>query len=110
MLIYNVQAEVERGDAPSSIRCYMIEENATEEEGRGHMRNLISDSWKKINGLLIKTPATQQRMIRYVVNTARVANFIYQNGDGFGNQDRETRAQVLSCLIHPLPLISHLPN
>ncbi|KAI3456387.1 hypothetical protein Pfo_013050 [Paulownia fortunei] len=98
------KAELERGDAPSSILCYMREANVTEEEGRDHIRNIITDSWKKINGLFITSPHPQQPMIRYIVNTARVANFIYQNGDGFGVQDRETRDQVLSCLIEPLPL------
>ncbi|KAL8467814.1 hypothetical protein ACS0TY_031163 [Phlomoides rotata] len=98
------KAELERGDAPSSIRCYMREENATEEEAREHIRKLVSDSWKKINGLVVTSSSGM--MMRYVVNTARVANFIYQNGDGFGNQDRETRAQVLSCLIEPLSLDS----
>nr|AHI50307.1 ocimene synthase [Erythranthe cardinalis] len=107
--LYNDQgtskAELERGDAPSSILCYMKDANVTEEEARDHTRNIITSSWKKINGIFINTtPHSQQQMIKYIVNTARVANFIYQNGDGFGVQDGETRQQVLSCLIEPLPL------
>lgn len=100
------QAEVERGDAPSSIVCHMREANVTEKQGREHIKKLISESWKKINGevLMRRFPKRQQKMKRYIVNTARVATFIYQNGDGFGVQDRETRDQVLSCLIHPVHL------
>ncbi|KAK4439290.1 Alpha-farnesene synthase [Sesamum alatum] len=98
------KAELERGDAHSSILCHRGEANVTEAAARGHIKNLVTDSWKKINGLFISAPRWQQPMIRYVVNTARVATFIYQNGDGFGVQDRETRDQVLSCLIQPLPL------
>ncbi|XP_011096130.1 alpha-farnesene synthase [Sesamum indicum] len=98
------KAELERGDAHSSILCRMREANVTEAAARGHIKNLVTDSWKKINGLFISAPRSQQPVIRYVVNTARVATFIYQNGDGFGVQDRETRDQVLSCLIEPLPL------
>ncbi|KAK4399001.1 Alpha-farnesene synthase [Sesamum angolense] len=98
------KAELERGDAHSSILCRMREANVTEAAARGHIKSLVTDSWKKINGLFISAPRSQQPMIRYVVNTARVASFIYQNGDGFGVQDRETRDQVLSCLIEPLPL------
>ncbi|KAL0353207.1 UNVERIFIED_CONTAM: Alpha-farnesene synthase [Sesamum angustifolium] len=98
------KAELERGDAHSSILCQMREANVTEAAARGHIKGLVTDSWKKINGLFISAPRSQQPMIRYAVNTARVASFIYQNGDGFGVQDRETRDQVLSCLIDPLPL------
>ncbi|KAL7088785.1 hypothetical protein ACP275_13G148700 [Erythranthe tilingii] len=99
------KAEVERGDAPSSIICYMREANVTEEEARERTRDLITDSWKKINGLFINTtPNSQKQIIKYIVNIARAANFIYQNGDGFGVQDRETKEQVFSCLIQPLPL------
>ncbi|GER27212.1 terpene synthase [Striga asiatica] len=98
------KAEQERGDAPSSILCYMQEANVTESQAREHVRNLIIESWKKMNGLFIKCPQSQRPEIRYVLNIARVAYFIYQDGDGCGVQDGETRKQVLSCLIDPLPL------
>ncbi|KAK6149810.1 hypothetical protein DH2020_017335 [Rehmannia glutinosa] len=99
------KAELERGDAPSSILCYMREANVSELEARDRIRNITNESWKKMNGLFIRSPHSQQQMIRYIVNIAKVANFIYQNGDGCGVQDRETRNQVLSCLIDPLPLL-----
>ncbi|XP_057764715.1 alpha-farnesene synthase-like [Salvia miltiorrhiza] len=98
------KAEVERGDSPSSILCHMREANVREEEARAHIGKLISDSWMRMNGALMRCPRPQQSMMRYIVNTARVANFIYQNGDGFGVQDRDTKNQVLSCLIKPLHL------
>ncbi|KAL1560140.1 alpha-farnesene synthase [Salvia divinorum] len=103
------KAELERGDSPSSIVCHMREANVREEEARGHIRDLISDSWKRINGVLMRGPRPQQDMVRYIVNTARVAHFIYQNGDGFGVQDRETKDQVLSCLIKPMHLCLSSP-
>ncbi|KAL2473276.1 cineole-1 [Forsythia ovata] len=96
-------AELERGDAPSSILCYMREANVTEEEAREHIRNIITNLWKKINGLCIN--GSSNNLLQTLVNIARVAHFIYQNGDGFSVQDGETRDQVLSCLIEPLPLI-----
>ncbi|KAL3850834.1 hypothetical protein ACJIZ3_012716 [Penstemon smallii] len=96
--------ELERGDAPSSILCYMRESNVTEEEARGHIRNIITYSWKKINDSFISSSRSEQPILKYIINAARVVNFIYQDGDGFGDQDRETRDQILSCLIQPLPL------
>ncbi|KAI3456383.1 hypothetical protein Pfo_013046 [Paulownia fortunei] len=75
--LYNDQgtskAELERGDAPSSILCYMREANVTEAAARDHIRNVITNSWKKINGLFISSPHRQQPMIRYIVNTAQIS-------------------------------------
>ncbi|PIN14252.1 Alpha-farnesene synthase [Handroanthus impetiginosus] len=99
------KAEIERGDAPSSILCYVREANVTEKEAQEHIRNIITESWKKINGLFIRSCShSEKSMIKCIVNGARVANFIYQNGDGFGVPDTDTRDKVLSCLIEPLPL------
>ncbi|XP_022845588.1 alpha-farnesene synthase-like [Olea europaea var. sylvestris] len=99
-------AELERGDAPSSIQCYMREANVTEEEARDRIRNIITNSWKKINGLCINGfPNLLQTNVKYIINIARVANYIYQNGDGVSVQDGDTRDQVLSCLIEPFSLI-----
>ncbi|KAA8515446.1 hypothetical protein F0562_018943 [Nyssa sinensis] len=98
------KAELERGDAPSSILCYMREANVSEEIARKHIRNMITDTWKKINSQCITQSLSLQPFVKYTTNTARVAQFIYQHGDGFGVQDRETRDQVLALLIEPLAL------
>ncbi|KAL7213323.1 hypothetical protein ACSBR2_015939 [Camellia fascicularis] len=97
-------AELERGDAPSSILCFMREANVSEEIARKKIRTTIKDTWNKINHEIITQSPFLQPFVKYTVNTARVAHFIYQHGDGFGNQERETRAQVLSMLIEPLKL------
>lgn len=97
-------AELERGDAPSSILCLMREKNVSEEVARVHIRSLITNSWKKINyGCAMQSPLLQP-FVKCIKNTARVAEFIYQNGDGFGVPDHETRDHVLSLLMEPLPL------
>nr|QIQ56002.1 putative terpene synthase 11 [Eremophila drummondii] len=100
-----LKAELQRGDAPSSILCYMKEANVEEGDARDYVRKTITCSWKKMNGLFISSPQSQQPIIRYILNIARVANFFYRNGDGFGVQGRDTRQQVLSCVIEPLPVV-----
>uniref|UniRef100_A0A1W7HBY1 Terpene synthase n=1 Tax=Scoparia dulcis TaxID=107240 RepID=A0A1W7HBY1_SCODU len=99
------KAELERGDAPSSVLCYMREASATEDEARQYIRDLITSCWNKLNEFFINSSHVQQPIIRYIINTGRVASFIYQDGDGFGVQDKGTREQVLSCLIEPLPIL-----
>jgi alpha-farnesene synthase len=99
-------AELERGDASSSILCYMREANVSEEVAREHVRNIIVETWEKINSHCMSATGTfpQEPVIKHIVNTGRAAHFTYQNGDGFGVQDLETREQILSSLIEPLAL------
>lgn len=118
-LIYNVSliirlcndlattmAERERGDAASSILCYMNEMEDTEEKARNHIQDMIQKAWKKIN----KHCSTNSRDVRVRVdpfltqamNAARVAHTLYQNGDGFGIQDRDIKKHILSLFIEPL--------
>nr|GLL24022.1 alpha-farnesene synthase-like [Ipomoea trifida] len=102
-------AELERGDAPSSILCYMKETSVTEEVAREHIRNVVHETWTKINKFCFNDTSSPvfssiRTLVECVTNTARVSHFIYQNGDGFGVPDHETRDQVISYLIEPIPL------
>ncbi|WCJ20349.1 Alpha-farnesene synthase [Euphorbia peplus] len=96
-------AEQERGDAASSIVCYMREMNASEEASRNHIKNMINDLWKKINGKCFTNIDDQMQLfVKISINMARVAHNLYQNGDGFGAQGHENKKQILSLLVNPL--------
>ncbi|GMI93348.1 terpene synthase 02 [Hibiscus trionum] len=47
--------EKERGDAPSLILCHMREMNASEKEAEEHIKNMISNTWMKINGQCLRS-------------------------------------------------------
>ncbi|KAE8077883.1 hypothetical protein FH972_016401 [Carpinus fangiana] len=98
------KAEIERGDASSSILCYMREANVSEEIARNHIKGMINKTWKKINGQCFTQLPMLQSFMNIAVNVARVAHWLYQDGDGFGVQDRETRTNILSLLVEPLTL------
>ncbi|XP_010054439.2 alpha-farnesene synthase [Eucalyptus grandis] len=118
-LIYNVSmiirlcndlgtstAERDRGDAPSSVVCYMREANVPEDVARKHIKELINQAWKSINAHCfgkVETPFFRT-FIDVTVNASRVAHMLYQFGDGFGVQDGDIRRQILSVLIHPIAL------
>ncbi|KAK9268057.1 hypothetical protein L1049_010496 [Liquidambar formosana] len=95
-------AELERGDAPSSILCHMREANVSEEIARKHIREVIVKTWTKMNDDCFTQSPLLQPVVNIIANVARVAQCIYQFGDGFGVQDRETKEHVLSLLIEPL--------
>ncbi|CAN1319106.1 Alpha-farnesene synthase [Linum perenne] len=96
-------AEQERGDAKSSIACYMREAGVTEETARLHIKGMIARIWKKINS---HHPAIPNLFMDININMARVAHNLYQYGDGFnGGQDhKHYKKQILSLLVHPITL------
>ncbi|GAB4826786.1 hypothetical protein Ancab_033667 [Ancistrocladus abbreviatus] len=96
------RAELERGDSPSSILCYMRDANVSEEIAREHIKNIIANTWMKINKEYIGQLPMLQVYAELVTNMARVCHFIYNNGDGFGIQDHDTK-KLVKCL-----LIEHL--
>lgn len=97
-------AEHERGDAPSSILCFMREKNVSEEVAREHIEDLITNTWKKINTQCIIQSPLLLPFVKCMMNITRVVHFIYHQGDGLGVPDRETREHVMSLLIKPLAL------
>ncbi|KAJ8549691.1 hypothetical protein K7X08_033398 [Anisodus acutangulus] len=98
-------AELERGDVSSSVLCYMKKENVKEDVAREYIKNMVTETWKKMNKHCFEQYSPSLRsLVKYIMNIARVTHFIYLNGDGFGVQDRETREQILSSLVESLPL------
>ncbi|GFS37475.1 terpene synthase-like sequence-1,8-cineole [Actinidia rufa] len=97
--------EMERGDIPKSVQCYMHEIGASEEDAREHMKYLIGEAWKKMNEARVEDGSLFSRaFIGVAENLARMAQCMYQYEDGHGAQGGETVDRVLSLLINPIPL------
>ncbi|QCD88946.1 isoprene synthase [Vigna unguiculata] len=98
-------AERERGDAASSIVCYMNEKGVSEEKARKHIGDKIFEAWKKINKCFAYSSSSCSWMEPFVtqaINAARVGHTLYQNGDGFGIQDQDIKKHILSLVVEPL--------
>ncbi|TXG47445.1 hypothetical protein EZV62_026739 [Acer yangbiense] len=96
------KAEIERGDAPSAIQCYMREANVSEEIARNHITDLISKTLTKVNGLVLAPSAASMKpFVNVLANYARVAYCFYQDGDGFGVQE-DLKSKIVSVLIEPM--------
>nr|WNI01959.1 terpene synthase [Psidium guajava] len=118
-LIYNVsiivrlcndlrtsKAEIDRGDAPSSVVCYMREASVSEDVAQEHIKGLINRAWKSINAQCFGNTDMPflQPFVDVTVNAARAAHMLYQFGDGLGVQDGGIERQILSTVIEPLAL------
>nr|GEU66841.1 R-linalool synthase QH1, chloroplastic-like [Tanacetum cinerariifolium] len=78
--------EMAQGDISKSIRCYMHESGATEEEAKMHIKCLIMETWKKLNKeLACMDSHIPREFIDCVTNIPRMAPFMYNKGDGHGH-------------------------
>nr|QJX58288.1 monoterpene synthase 13 [Salvia officinalis] len=92
--------EVERGDVPKSVQCYMNENNASEEEAREHVRSLIDQTWKTMNKEMM-TSSFSKYFVQVAANLARMAQCIYQHEfDGFGMQHSLVNKMLRGLLFH----------
>ncbi|XP_065874825.1 terpene synthase 10-like [Euphorbia lathyris] len=97
--------ELKRGDVPKSIQCYMNESGASEEEARQYIQSLISETWKEMNKQGREgSPLFSKEFIAGAMDLARMAQCMYQNGDGHGIQEGETKDRVLSPLVQPISI------
>ncbi|TXG47890.1 hypothetical protein EZV62_027184 [Acer yangbiense] len=83
--------EMKRGDVPKSIQCYMHETGASEEEAREHIRGLINETWLKMNKDRIGNHHLSNTFVGVAMNAARMAQCMYQFGDGYGVPNKETK-------------------
>ncbi|XP_078157651.1 alpha-terpineol synthase, chloroplastic-like [Carex rostrata] len=99
-------AELERGDAPSAIACYMQEQLCTEQQARKAIEKLIVETWKKINdeSLGHGRHALPPPLINASVNLARMSHCLYNGGDGVGAPGQRMKGLVKSLLLDSISM------
>lgn len=94
---------MERGDIPKAVQSYVIEKGVSEEEARDHVKNLISDSWKKINEEIVDNTFPEV-IVNLSKNMARTAQCMYQHGDGVGTSTGVTKDCIVSSILKPISI------
>ncbi|KAG7542585.1 Terpene synthase N-terminal domain [Arabidopsis thaliana x Arabidopsis arenosa] len=96
--------ELARGDTMKSVQCHMHEMGASEAESRAYIQGTIDVAWDDLN-LEKRSCKLHQGFVEAAVNLGRVAQCVYQYGDGHGCPDKaKTVNHVRSLLVHPVPL------
>lgn len=81
----------------------MHETGVSENDAREHVQNLIAKIWMQMNKDRFANPHLFSTFyIEIAMNLARMAQCIYQYGDGFGIQDH-SKDRILSLLVRPIP-------
>ncbi|XP_061350600.1 terpene synthase 10-like [Gastrolobium bilobum] len=95
--------ENETGDVPKSIECYMNESGDSEGDAREYVSSVMCTTWKKMNEEA-RSCSFSRSFIETAINLARMAIYMYQNGDGHSIQDPEIKSRILSLLIQSIPI------
>ncbi|KAH7516288.1 hypothetical protein FEM48_Zijuj10G0119400 [Ziziphus jujuba var. spinosa] len=97
--------ELERGDVPKSIQCYMHETGTSEDDARKYIKFFMDETWKKMNEEFgNENCPLSGTFFRVAMNLGRMAQCMYQHGDGHGVPDGETKDRVLLLLVKPIPI------
>ncbi|XP_031499139.2 alpha-thujene synthase TPS3, chloroplastic-like [Nymphaea colorata] len=93
--------EIERGDVPKCIQCYMREKGVSEEAARHYVDGLLSNAWKELHKECTEATSngTSHPLVHCALNLARMAQFMYQHGDGHGFSGRDYPAERILRLM-----------
>ncbi|CAL9050432.1 unnamed protein product [Musa banksii] len=94
--------ELERGDVPKSIQCYMHESGLSESAARYHIRRLVRENWRAINGDRSFTSRSEENIKIMIINAPRMAQCMYQYGDGHGKPGQVIEDRIRSLMIEPI--------
>ncbi|XP_031129083.1 (-)-alpha-terpineol synthase-like [Ipomoea triloba] len=97
--------EMLRGDIPKSIQYYMRESGCSEEKAEEYINGSIAETWKKLNTELVRMDRPLLKEFRRTAtNLPRIAQFIYQHGDGFGVRPDEMKNRIVDLFFEPIPM------
>ncbi|KAA8523762.1 hypothetical protein F0562_010185 [Nyssa sinensis] len=98
------KVEQERGDAPSSVQCYMREHGVSEKEACEKIKEMVGSAWKDINEELQKPDGPSLPLLLPALNLARMMEVIYHQGDGYSNSSGRTKDIIASLLVDPISI------
>lgn len=102
--VHTYKVEQERGDAPSSVECYMQQYGVSEEEACNKIKEMVEIEWMHINQEIQDPNHPPLQWLLPPLNLARMMVVLYQNGDGYTNSSGKTKDRIASLLVDRVPI------
>ncbi|KAL8200818.1 hypothetical protein R6Q57_012157 [Mikania cordata] len=93
--------EQERGHVASSVECYRNETGASEKEACEYILKQVEDAWKVINQESLRPTEIPFPLLMPAINLARMADVLYDVGDGFTHAGKEIINHIKSLFLYP---------
>nr|UJH94382.1 caryophyllene synthase [Zanthoxylum ailanthoides] len=101
--IQTYKVEQERGDAPSSVQCYMQQYDVSEEEACKRIKEMVETAWMDINEEIQDLNHLPFPWLFPSLNLAWMMVVLYSNGDSYTNSTGQTKDRIASLLVLPIP-------
>ncbi|XP_055802034.1 sesquiterpene synthase 16-like [Solanum dulcamara] len=98
------EEEQKRGDATSSIECYMKEYGVKKEEAHIQIRNIIENYWKDLDEEYFKVDVAiiPKVLLMCIINLTRVAEFLYKDEDAYTFSKNNLKGVISAMVIDPI--------
>lgn len=80
----------------------MKESGASVEEAREHVKMMIWETWKEMNQERVKDSQFSQNFIANAVDLGRMAQYMYELGDGHGIQNNQIKDRISRFMFEPI--------
>lgn len=76
-----------------------------EEAAIKHIHSLLDETWKRMNKDRVTHSPFPRPFVEIAINLARIAECMYQNGDGHGAPNNTIKNQIRLLIIEPIGLL-----
>ncbi|KAJ4911264.1 Terpenoid synthase 22 [Raphanus sativus] len=98
------EIEMRRGEVANGVNCYMKQHGVTKEVAVREIKNIVKDNCKIVMEEFLTIKDVPRPILVRCINTIRLVNVYYREGDGFSDPHGNLKDLITSLLINPLSL------
>lgn len=98
------EIEMRRGEVANGVNCYMKQHGVTKEVAVREIKNIVKDNCKIVMEEFLTIKDVPRPILVRCINTIRLVNVYYREGDGFSDPHGNLKNLITSLLINPLSL------
>ncbi|KAJ0244743.1 Terpenoid synthase 17 [Hirschfeldia incana] len=102
--IFTFEQEMSRGEVANGVNCYMKQYGVTKEAAVEELRRMEKENYKIMMEEFVLSKDVPRQILVRAVNSIRVIDLYYKEGDGLGHPDQKLKDIIASLFIHPIPL------